>query len=161
MPDLDVLDLADRLFTGALPIESHHPFASSGQLAEVQPRVAFVDAFANSAVVDTDDGLVVVDTSGVFHAKGVHETVRRWTPHRLDTAIFTHGHIDHVFGVDLYEEEARTNGWAPPRVIAHDAIRERFDRYQLTAGYNAVINQRQFRLPNLAWPVRYRYPDET
>ncbi len=32
------------------------------------------------------------------------------------TAIFTHGHIDHVFGVDLYEEEARTNGWAPPRV---------------------------------------------
>ena len=161
MPDLDVLDLADRLFTGALPIESHHPFASSGQLAEVQPRVAFVDAFANSAVVDTDDGLVVVDTSGVFHAQGVHETVRRWTPHRLDTAIFTHGHIDHVFGVDLYEEEARTNGWAPPRVIAHDAIRERFDRYQLTAGYNAVINQRQFRLPNLAWPVRYRYPDET
>src|SRR5436190_730692 len=101
--DLDVLDLADRLFTGALPIESHHPFASSGQLAEVQPRVAFVDAFANSAVVDTDDGLVVVDTSGVFHAKGVHETGRRWTPHRLDTAIFTHGHIDHVFGVDLYE----------------------------------------------------------
>ena len=70
MPDdLDVLDLADKLFTGALPIESHHPFASSGKLAEVQPRVAFVDAFANSAVVDTDDGLVVVDTSGVFHAK--------------------------------------------------------------------------------------------
>jgi len=162
MPDdLDVLDLADRLFTGALPIEAHHPFASSGKLAEVQPRVAFVDAFANSAVVDTDDGLVVVDTSGVFHAKGVHETVRRWTPRRLDTAIFTHGHIDHVFGVDLYEEDARTNGWAPPRVIAHDAIRERFERYQLTAGYNGVINQRQFRLPNLAWPVQYRYPDET
>jgi len=159
--DLDVLDLADRLFTGALPIESHHPFASSGQLAEVQPRVAFVDAFANSAVVDTDDGLVVVDTSGVFHAKGVHETIRRWTPRRLDTAIFTHGHIDHVFGVDLYEEEARSNGWAPPRVIAHDAIRERFERYRLTAGYNGVINQRQFRLPNLAWPVHYRDPDQT
>jgi alkyl sulfatase BDS1-like metallo-beta-lactamase superfamily hydrolase len=162
VPDVpDVLDLADRLFTGALPIESHHPFASSGQLAEVQPRVAFVDAFANSAVVDTDDGLVVVDTSGVFHAKSVHETVRRWTPRRLDTAIFTHGHIDHVFGVDLYEEEARTNGWAAPRVIAHDAIRERFERYRLTAGYNGVINQRQFRLPNLAWPVHYRDPDET
>ena len=58
------------------PIESHHPFASSGQLAEVQPGLAFVDAFANSAAVDTDDGLVVVDTSGVFHAKAVHETIR-------------------------------------------------------------------------------------
>src|SRR6266576_6566356 len=150
MPDdLDVLDLADRLFTGALPIEAHHPFASSGKLAEVQPRVAFVDAFANSSVVDTDVGLVAVDTSGVFHAKSVHETVRRWSARRLDTAIFTHGHIDHVFGVDLYEEEARTNGGAPPRVIAHEAIAARFERYRMTAGYNAVINQRQFKAPGL------------
>jgi len=158
---LAVLDLADKLFTGELPIEAHHPFASSGQLAEVQPKVAFVDAFANSAVVDTEAGLVAVDTSGVFHAKGVHETIRGWSASRLDTAIFTHGHIDHVFGVDLYEEEARTNNWAPPRVIAHEAIAARFDRYQLTGGYNAVINQRQFKAPGLQWPRNYRYPDET
>ena len=160
-PELDLLDLADKLFTGALPIASHHPFASSGQMAEIQPGVAFVDAFANSSVVSTDDGLVAVDTSGVFHAKTVHETIRRWSSKRLDTAIFTHGHIDHVFGVDLYEEEARTNGWEPPRVIAHEGIAARFDRYQLTAGYNGVINQRQFRLPNLQWPTEYRYPDQT
>lgn len=158
---LDLLDLADKLFTGELPIESHHPFSSSGTMAEVQPRVAFVDAFANSSVVDTDDGLVAVDTSGVFHARHVHDTVRGWSRRRLDTAIFTHGHIDHVFGVDLYEEEARTNGWAPPRVVAHSALADRFDRYLLTAGYNGVINQRQFRLPSLQWPTNYRYPDET
>jgi len=158
---LSLLDLADKLFTGALPIESHHPFASSGQLAEVQPRVAFVDAFANSSVVDTDDGLVAIDTSGVFHAASVHARVRAWSSRRLHTAIFTHGHIDHVFGVDIYEAEARSNGWEPPRVIAHAAVAARFDRYQLTAGYNGVINQRQFRLPNLSWPTSYRYPDET
>jgi alkyl sulfatase BDS1-like metallo-beta-lactamase superfamily hydrolase len=158
---MDLLDLADQLFTGALPIESHHPFASSGELAEIQPGVAFVDAFANSAAVDTDDGLLVVDTSGVFHAKTVHETIRRWSPHRLDTAVFTHGHIDHVFGVELYEEEARANGWAAPRVIAHEAIGARFERYRLTAGYNAVINQRQFKAAGLRWPTEYRVPDET
>jgi alkyl sulfatase BDS1-like metallo-beta-lactamase superfamily hydrolase len=158
---VEILELADQLFTGALPIAAHHPFASSGQLAEVQPGLAFVDAFANSAAVDTDDGLVVVDTSGVFHAKGVHETIRGWSNSRLDTAVFTHGHIDHVFGVDLYEEEARTNGWTPPRVIAHEAIRARFERYTMTAGYNAVINQRQFKAPGLSWPIEYRIPDET
>jgi glyoxylase-like metal-dependent hydrolase (beta-lactamase superfamily II) len=158
---MDLLELADALFTGALPITEHHPFSTSGQLVEVQPRVAFVDAFANSAAVDTDDGLVVVDTSGVFHAAQVHQTIRTWSPRRLDTAVFTHGHIDHVFGVDLYEEEARTNGWQPPRVVAHEAIRERFERYRLTAGYNAVVNQRQFRAPGLRWPVEYRLPDET
>jgi alkyl sulfatase BDS1-like metallo-beta-lactamase superfamily hydrolase len=158
---LDILDLADKLFTGEAPIGSHHPFSSSGTMAEVQPRVAFVDAFANCSVVDTDDGLVAIDTSGVFHAQHVHETVRSWSRRRLDTAIFTHGHIDHVFGVDLYEEEARTNGWDPPRVIAHAALAARFDRYLITAGYNAVINQRQFRAPSLRWPTEYRYPDET
>src|SRR4051794_8249794 len=77
---IDILDLADKLFTGEAPIASHHPFASSGTMAEVQPRVAFVDAFANSAVVDTDDGLVAIDTSGVFHARHVHDTVRAWSP---------------------------------------------------------------------------------
>ncbi|HVJ95515.1 MAG TPA: alkyl sulfatase dimerization domain-containing protein [Acidimicrobiia bacterium] len=163
---MDLLEKAGKLFTGELPIASHHPFSTSGELAEIEPGLAFVDAFANSAVVDTGGrdsgaGLVVVDTSGVFHAKQVHETIRRWSNSRLDTAIFTHGHIDHVFGVDLYEEEARTNGWAPPRVIAHEAIGARFDRYVLTAGYNAVINQRQFKAPGLKWPTEYRRPDET
>jgi glyoxylase-like metal-dependent hydrolase (beta-lactamase superfamily II) len=158
---VDLLTKADKLFTGELPIAAHHPFQSSGELAEVQPGVAFVDAFANSAAVATADGLVAVDTSGVFHAPGVHQTIRRWNTTRLDTAIFTHGHIDHVFGVDLYEEEARSNGWAPPRVVAHEAIAARFDRYVLTAGYNAVINQRQFKAPGLRWPTEYRRPDET
>jgi len=158
---MDLLTKADQLFTGELPIAAHHPFASSGELAEIQPGVAFVDAFANSAAVATGDGLVVVDTSGVFHAQGVHETIRRWNRDRLDTAIFTHGHIDHVFGVELYEAEARENGWAPPRVVSHEAIAARFERYVLTAGYNAVINQRQFKAPGLQWPTDYRMPDET
>ena len=37
----------------------------------------------------------------------------------------------------------------------------RFDRYKLTAGYNAVINQRQFGIEGLTWPTEYRYPDRT
>jgi alkyl sulfatase BDS1-like metallo-beta-lactamase superfamily hydrolase len=79
----------------------------------------------------------------------------------LHTAVFTHGHIDHVFGVDLFEAEARANGWPMPRVIAHEAVPARFERYVMTAGYNAVINQRQFRVPGLRWPTGYRFPDQT
>jgi alkyl sulfatase BDS1-like metallo-beta-lactamase superfamily hydrolase len=48
-----------------------------------------------------------------------------------------------------------------PRVVAHEAMPDRFDRYILTAGYNEIINQRQFAAPNLRWPREYRYPDET
>jgi len=158
---IDLLDLADRLFRGVTPIEEHHPFASSGELAEVQPGLVFIDGFANCSAIETDDGLVAIDTSGRFHAGQVHTTMRRWSTKRLDTAVFTHGHIDHVFGVDLYEEEARANGWKPPRVVAHEALPARFDRYRLTLGYNSIINQRQFRAPAFEWPADYRYPDET
>jgi alkyl sulfatase BDS1-like metallo-beta-lactamase superfamily hydrolase len=37
----------------------------------------------------------------------------------------------------------------------------RFERYIMTAGYNQVINRRQFGAPNLVWPTEYRFPDET
>jgi alkyl sulfatase BDS1-like metallo-beta-lactamase superfamily hydrolase len=46
-------------------------------------------------------------------------------------------------------------------VIAHELVPARFDRYRLTAGYNGLINARQFRVPGFRWPTHYRYPDET
>ena len=103
----------------------------------------------------------MVDTSSPFLCETVHDTLRGWNPQRLDTAVFTHGHIDHCFGVELYEADATSNGWAAPRVIAHEAITARFERYVETAGYNGIINQRQFRTAQAFWPTEYRYPDET
>jgi alkyl sulfatase BDS1-like metallo-beta-lactamase superfamily hydrolase len=157
----DVLDVADRLFTGALDPAEHHPFSQFGDLAEISPTTAFVAAFANASAFHTDDGLVVVDTSSPFLCGKVHESLRTWNRDRLDTAVFTHGHIDHCFGVELYEAEAVEKGWAAPRVVAHEAITDRFARYVETAGYNGIINQRQFRTPQPFWPTEYRYPDET
>jgi alkyl sulfatase BDS1-like metallo-beta-lactamase superfamily hydrolase len=45
-------------------------------------------------------------------------------------------------------------------VVAHELVPPRFERYVLTAGYNGVINQRQFQFGKPYWPVDYRYPDE-
>jgi alkyl sulfatase BDS1-like metallo-beta-lactamase superfamily hydrolase len=157
----DVLETADRLFTGALDIADHHPFSQFGELAAISDTTAFVAAFANAAAFRTAAGLVLVDTSSPFLCGRVHDTLRSWTAERLDTAVFTHGHIDHCFGVDLYEAEAAEHGWAPPRVVAHEKISDRFARYVETAGYNGIINQRQFRTPEPFWPTEYRYPDET
>ena len=160
MPD-DLLALADRLYTGELPIEEHHPFRGAGELAEVQPGTAFVQAFANSAVFATPDGLVVVDTSGVFHAALVHTSVRNWSDARLDTAIFTHGHIDHVFGVDRYEEEARANGW---RAAARDRARAHRAALRALRAHRGLQRGHQpapVRHAVAQWPVDYRYPDVT
>jgi glyoxylase-like metal-dependent hydrolase (beta-lactamase superfamily II) len=73
--------------------------------------------------------------------------------------VFTHGHVDHVFGVAPYDQEAAAKGWQAPVVVAHEAVAARFERYARTAGYNAVINRRQFGLDELEWPADYRYPD--
>ena len=128
----------------------------TNRLEEVRAGMAFVDSFANVAVIETDEGLCLVDTGSVFAAPAIHEAVRGWSSAPATTAIYTHGHVDHVFGTAVFEEEQH-----PMRVVAHEAVDPRFDRYIKTAGYNAVINQRQFRIPGLQWPVDYRRPDVT
>jgi alkyl sulfatase BDS1-like metallo-beta-lactamase superfamily hydrolase len=157
----DALEVSDRLWRGEGSIEEHHPFSPSNDLTEVGDGVAFISSFANVSGFATGDGLLLVDTGSQFTARTVHERIRAWSPERLDTAVYSHGHIDHVFGVPVFEEEAEAKGWARPRVVAHEALPARFDRYVLTAGYNGVINQRQFQAPGLRWPTEYRYPDET
>jgi alkyl sulfatase BDS1-like metallo-beta-lactamase superfamily hydrolase len=157
----DPIAVADRLWRGEVTVEGAHPFSHMGGLAEVADGIAFVPSFANVSAISTDDGLVLVDTGSELMASAVHDELRRWTDQRLDTAVYSHGHIDHVFGVPVWEAESAERGWAPPRVVAHEAMPARFDRYIKTAGYNEIINQRQFSAPNLRWPRQYRYPDQT
>jgi glyoxylase-like metal-dependent hydrolase (beta-lactamase superfamily II) len=41
--------------------------------------------------------------------------------------------------------EARDRNQRRPMVVGHELVSDRFDRYDLTNGYNAIINARQFR----------------
>jgi len=157
----DILALADRLWRGEARTSEFHPVGHLGGLAEICEDVAFLPAFANVTAIRTADGLVLVDTGSVFAAQEIHSQLRRWTNQRLHTAIYSHGHIDHVFGVAPWEAEAQEQGWPAPVVVAHEALPRRFDRYIATAGYNGIINQRQFGLRGLRWPTEYRYPDRT
>jgi len=160
VPD-DVLTLADRLWRGEVGTDEYHPVGHQGGLAEIDDGVAFVPSFANVSAIRTGDGLVLVDTGSTFVAAAVHAEIRRWAVERLHTAVYSHGHIDHVFGVPVWEAESEEKGWPAPVVIAHDALPARFDRYVLTAGYNQVVNRRQFGVNELIWPTEYRYPDQT
>lgn len=161
----DIVEIADRLWRGEADITSHHPLGSAGGLTEVATGVAYVSSFARVSGFKTADGIVLIDTGASFAAQRIHADIRAWAPageeSRLNTAIFSHGHVDHVFGVGIFEDESRSNGWTSPRVVAHEAMPARFDRYIMTAGFNGIINQRQFSLPSITWPTEYRYPDQT
>jgi alkyl sulfatase BDS1-like metallo-beta-lactamase superfamily hydrolase len=158
---IGVLELSDRLWRGELGIAGAHPFSLVGGAEEVADDVVFVPSFANVSAFRTGEGLALVDTGSAFFAEHVHSTLRGWDGSPLHTAVYSHGHIDHVFGVDVFAAEALERGWQAPRVVAHEALPARFDRYLLTAGYNEVVNQRQFSAPDLRWPREYRYPDVT
>jgi alkyl sulfatase BDS1-like metallo-beta-lactamase superfamily hydrolase len=157
----EVLDLAERAWRGELEGTQVHPGTALVGLEELAPGLAFMSAFSNAAVIATGDGLVMVDTSSAFHASQFFAGVRGWSPERVHTAVYTHGHVDHVFGLAPFEEEARTRGWSATTVVAHRACPARFDRYKLTNGYNGIINQRQFGFQRPYFPSDFRYPDRT
>jgi alkyl sulfatase BDS1-like metallo-beta-lactamase superfamily hydrolase len=158
--DRDLLAISEGLLDGTQSIEDHHPVSMSTATSSLDlgDGIAFVESFANVTVLDDGGELGLVDAGGVIHASSVHQTIRRHTESPLRTAVYTHGHVDHCFGVPYFEAE---EGAPAPRVVAHAAVPDRFDRYRLTEGYNGHINMRQFRLGAPLFPTDFRYPDET
>jgi alkyl sulfatase BDS1-like metallo-beta-lactamase superfamily hydrolase len=137
------------------------------RLADFGDGLALVASFSHVIVLRTDDGLTLVDTSSEAMAGGVQAALRRWSPQPVDTIVYTHGHMDHVGGAPRFAEEALSMGARAPRVIAHDAVADRFHRYEDTDGFNARINARQFGRIALMqaaperWSIDWVWPTET
>lgn len=157
-------ELSEKLFKGEVTTRDaqHHPFAALNQLEELVPGIAFYKGFVNITGIRTDEGLVLVDTGG--HHPRMHqasfEALRGWSRERLHTAIYTHGHVDHAYGLPPFLREARAEGWARPQVVGHENIAPRMQRYVETAGYNSVINSRQFGT-RVEWPLQSEPPGVT
>ena len=140
MPDLLSLssDIIDNARTD-LPVNR-----VTQELSELAPGIAMVESFSHVVAFATDDGLVVFDATSPLTARAALRALRSWSDDRVDTIVYTHGHLDHVGGSPAFVEEARGRDRAVPRVVAHEAVQARFDRYRRTSGWNQAINQRQF-----------------
>lgn len=156
--------LSDRLWRGETSTrdKEHHPFVALDLIEEVADGVAFHKSFSNITAIKTGDGIVLLDT-GSFHPvahKRSFDKVRSWSGDPLRAAVYTHGHADHAYGLPPFLEEAKTKGWAAPEIIAHSLVNARMDRYIETAGFNSIINERQFGFP-VEWPVNPIRPTVT
>lgn len=157
-----VRELAERAWSGQQAAESDmHPGRALVEFEVMDDGLGFMSAFSNALVLDTEEGLVFVDTSSLFHADALYEGVRAWSDKPVHTGVYTHGHVDHVFGLRRFAAEAEEKGAPPPRIVAHSACPARFDRYRLTNGYNGHVNARQFGFPKPVFPRHFTYPDET
>ncbi len=151
-------------------VHTHHPvqpiFDDEGKRAseEIAENLLTLKSIASVNAIDTGDGLVMLDTGGPFDRDNVFNAVRHWRPDApLAAAVYSHHHIDHVFGTHMFEAEAADKGWARPVVYAHEDVPSHFRRYEQTRGWNTAINRRQFAidLPEWQWPEHYRDPDVT
>lgn len=142
----DLLGLSTKIIDEGYAEEQVGPINRiNHQLSEIADGLAIVEAFSHAIVFQTDDGLVVFDTSGDRGGSRVVDAIRGWSKDPFRTLVYTHGHIDHVGGCGAFLADAKDRGAARPTIAGHENVSARFDRYNLTNGYNLVINARQFR----------------
>jgi alkyl sulfatase BDS1-like metallo-beta-lactamase superfamily hydrolase len=130
-------------------------------VAEDMIYIATSGVVGNVTAVRTNEGLVVFDSGSVSAASKIYGALRAFDDSPIHTVILTHGHVDHVMGLALFDERAKERGEPPIRVIAQRNVPGRFERYVATAGFNANINARQFGVPGFRWPTQFRFPDVT
>jgi glyoxylase-like metal-dependent hydrolase (beta-lactamase superfamily II) len=115
-------------------------FFWNGGPVEMAERTWFSSMLSGATAFDTDEGIVLVDAGTAILAPHIAGEIREKTQSPIHTAIFTHGHVDHAYGLPSFLLE----GQDAPRVIAHSAMPARFARYDATSEHNAAINARQF-----------------
>ena len=123
---------------------------------EVAPDVLMHAAFVNTYALRTAEGLLLVDPGFGHTADTVYRGVRAWSNAPVHTAVYTHGHADHAFGLRPFLAAGEH-----PHIVAQENCVSRFHRYHLTHGWNARINQRQFSLPGPMFPDRFDWPTLT
>lgn len=141
----DLLGLSSDVIDGRKGTDDVGPLNRINfELSEIADDVAMVEAFSHSILFRTDAGLVAFDTSSHRGAGRVVQAIRGWSDAPFHSLVYTHGHVDHVGGCGAFLTDATERGHPAPKVVGHENVEPRFQRYNDTNGYNLAINMRQF-----------------
>ena len=135
----DLISLSTRIIDSGSVDEPVN--RTSNELSEVAEGLAMVESFSHSVVWDSGEGLVAFDASHANTGAAVVSAISRWRQAPFSTLVYTHGHVDHVGGSGAF---AAHNGSTPIRVVGHENVARRFERYRYTNDWNISINARQF-----------------
>lgn len=138
--------------------------ASDKAVAEVREKTEVIEMgpgawlirfpIVNVALFETSAGLVLVDAGYRAAGPALLDAVRKLSDKPLHTVIYTHGHVDHAYGL-----EPLLDAGERPEIIAHRALPRRFDRYiRLRGSMAKYMGQPPQSLPksaeDLVWPTR-------
>ncbi|NNC81267.1 MAG: MBL fold metallo-hydrolase [Acidimicrobiales bacterium] len=136
------LEVSDRILATGEIIESFNRVTN--KVSELDEGISIVESFSHVISFDTGDELVCFDSSGAMTGTAVVEALRSWSEKPVHSMVYTHGHVDHTGGSGAFAADADSRGHEAPQVVAHEGVRHRLDRYELTNGWNNAINRRQF-----------------
>jgi len=136
-------------------------FTGRNEASYVAPKTLFMTAdYVNLTAFETSAGIVLIDTGMQSAGPKVFEQIRRHTDAPLHTVVYTHGHLDHAFGLGPWLQAGER-----PRVIAHENAVRRFHTYMKTGPMNIHINKVQFGIgAAITWPqaeADFVWPDTT
>ena len=103
-----------------------------------------IGAMGTSAVIETDEGLVVFDIGTNRHGLRIFTELRKFSDKPIKYIIYSHGHFDHCFGYKYILEEIKEKGWEMPVIIGHENLLHRFEKYRMLDKYHEWINSMQF-----------------
>ena len=131
----DLLDISSRIIDSGVVDQPVNRVTN--ELSELTDGLAIVESFSHCVALDSGDGLVCFDSSGVHTGQAVVAALKEWRPDRISHLVYTHGHADHVGGSTFFAADS-------PSVIGHQNVAARLDRYDYTNNWNLIINSRQF-----------------
>lgn len=150
--------MSDDTSLGSMPL-----FAAECEKQHLGKGIHMLRMWANVCIIESGDGVALFDVGLPFHGPHIVEELRSLTEKPVLYIIYGHGHADHAFGTPFILEDAERRGHPRPKILAHEALPRRFDRYRRMLPYHEHINRIQFDIPEgiPAFPWEYVYPDET
>jgi alkyl sulfatase BDS1-like metallo-beta-lactamase superfamily hydrolase len=122
------------------------PLYLKSTVVTVSPGVHVIGGQGHSLVVETPEGLLLVDTGATPEMAGRMQSVlREVTDAPIRWIVYSHGHLGYNYGTASWVEAAQRRDEPRPVVIAHENLVRRYRRYQETAGLQNHINRLQFR----------------
>jgi len=140
------------------PLKYGHMHIQETEIVSPTHGVWMLPGFGNTGVVETSEGLVLLDMPTKAYIRKTMTMLREVSHAPVTTVFLSHGHFDHAFNLNVLFEEASTLGSSPPTVIAHRLVLKRFQKYMMLHGYHEHINRIQFNFKSDD-PPAFSLPD--
>lgn len=119
--------------------------AGSNQLVDLAPGVFGQQQAGWLVTIETDEGLVQIDTGD--QAQASLAAIRSRTDAVFTDIVFSHGHQRYNLACRDWLLDCVRQSGRVPRVIAHENVPRRQRRYQESSGLQNRLLERQFRYP--------------